>query len=518
MLNSENKNGPVIIVSKELSYVFPFGYAYLAGYLMEQGEKVKIMFRPEDPDKFSEFVDQIIAEKPLLVGLGTLYPDIYPVGEIIKLFKNKGCQFPIVIGGQMVTPTPEFATQITGADYGIIGEGEIILHELVKALRQDRFTENIKGLIVNDEGKLLNTGPGEYLKDMSKLPRIPYELFPTEKWRNIGQYYINIPQPHWRYGDKIADVHGGRGCPFRCNFCYHHSQPRYRSIKDMMADARLLIEKYDVNMLNLGDDLVIMSPDRARELVKEVAKLPKRIEYALSCRFDILDRIDDELLLAMKKSGLRNMGLGLESGSQRILDIIHKNITVEQIKKGLRRLKAVSVFPSVCIQIGQLTETNEDVQKSMDLMLETLRYDKNINYAFTITTPFPGTELYDIALEKGLLKDHRDFYNRFNTANRKLNTLTVNLSAMSDQEIKDWHARFQKTYSQEKKKLIGWNVWLVERLRIKLFRYYQKIDAFFSGRPALKALKKPANKLHDYGQLTLDWLRLYFLGVKKAEK
>ena len=99
MIKNNNLNGPVILVSKDIAYTFPFGYAYLAGYLLQRGENVKLMFRPENAKDFDQFADEIMKLKPLLVGLGTLYPDIYPVGELITILKNKNCDFPIIIGG-----------------------------------------------------------------------------------------------------------------------------------------------------------------------------------------------------------------------------------------------------------------------------------------------------------------------------------------------------------------------------------------------------------------------------------
>ena len=254
--------------------------------------------------------------------------------------------------------------------------------------------------MINENGMISFTGPGGFIKDMSKLPKIPYDLFPSSKWLNIGRYYVGKAQPHWRYNDKVIAIHGGRGCPFNCNFCYHHSLPRYRSMDDMFEEAKMLIEKYDADMVYFGDDLVLATPTRAKELVQAVRQLGKKIEYSVSCRFDILDRLSDEILREMKETGCRIMGLGIESGSQRILDIIDKRITTEQIIRGMRRLKDIGILPSVSIMVGQYTETLEDVQKSIDLMLETLNYNKNVIYTFTITTPFPGTNLYGIALEK----------------------------------------------------------------------------------------------------------------------
>jgi len=270
-------------------------------------------------------------------------------------------------------------------------------------------------------------------------------------------------------------------------------------------------------MLYFGDDLVLASPTRAKELIQAIKNLKRKISYSVSCRFDILERLDDEILEEMKNTGCRIMGLGVESGSQKILDIIDKRITVEQIKKGLRRLKTIGILPSVSIMVGQYTETIDDVQKSMDLMLETLRHDKNINYAFTITTPFPGTKLYDIAMKKGLIKSHLDFYNKFKLAT-DISRLSVNLSAMSDNEVVEMRNKLEETYRQEKKKLIGKKVEIVERTRYFAFRVYRKLDKIiiskFPDNLIFNLIKKIYHKCHNYVQLLLDKLRLYLLDIK----
>lgn len=512
-----NKNGPVVLISKDVVFTFPFGYAYLAGYLIEKKENVIVLFRPDKSSDFKKFVQEIINLKPLLVGFGTLYPDLYPIKELIELLNQAGRNFPIVVGGQMVTPTPEFAMAITKADFGVIGEGEIILHELVRALRENKNAREVKGIIINENGNLVFTGPGDFIKDLSKLPKIPYDLFPSSKWLNIGRYYAAKAQPHWRYNDKVVAIHGGRGCPFDCNFCYHHSLPRYRSIDDMFKEMKKLIEKYDANMLYFGDDLVLASPARAKELMQAITRLGKKVEYSVSCRFDILDRLDDELLREMKKTGCRIMGLGVESGSQRILDIIDKRITVEQIIKGLRRLKNAGILPTVSIMVGQHTETLDDVQKSINLMLETLKYDKNINYAFTITTPFPGTKLYNIALEKKIIKDHLDFYKKFDSE-KEINGLSVNLSAMSDEEVVAMHKKIKTIYLHEKKKLIGKKVWIIEATRYFIYRVYKKIAKIIIDKLPEKypfiIVKKIYHNSHNTTQLLLDKLRLYLLDIK----
>jgi radical SAM superfamily enzyme YgiQ (UPF0313 family) len=448
-IQSKYRDGSVVLVSREIAYTFPLSYAYLAGYLREQGENVRILFRGGNP---RELVSQIMKLKPLIVGFGNLYPELEEIRYLIKLLNVTGRQFPIVIGGQMVTPIPEFAVKVSGADFGVIGEGEIILYQLVKVLRSGGDPFNIRGLVIRQNEDILNTGPGEFIEDLSRLPAVPYDLFPEDRWLHIGRWYAeNRPQPHWHIEDRVINVHGGRGCPFRCNFCYHHSKPRYRPIDLMMAEAGEALERYDGNMLYFSDDLVLANPQRTKLLIEAIQKLRRRIEYSVSTRFDILVRLDDGLLKEMKQSGCRIMGLGIESGSDRILKIIGKNCTAQEIKTQLERLKHVGILPTVSIMVGQLTETKEDVEASIKLMRESVRSNPSIQYAFTITTPFPGSPLYNLIFERGYLQSDWEFYRRYFSSGSEWNQV-VNLSAMSDKEVLYMFKKIQSAYAEEKSK------------------------------------------------------------------
>ena len=176
-ISSKFREGPVVLVSRSIAYTFPLSYAYLAGYLREMGENVQVLFRPP-PSQFDAFVRQIMDINPLLVGFGSLYPELSEIGKLIRMLDDAGRQFPIVIGGQMVTPIPEFAVEITGADLGVLGEGEIVLHKLVTALREGKDPATVDGLVIKAGNDFTFTGPGEFIEDLSKLPQIPYDLFP----------------------------------------------------------------------------------------------------------------------------------------------------------------------------------------------------------------------------------------------------------------------------------------------------------------------------------------------------
>lgn len=523
-ISSKFRHGPVVLVSSKINYTFPLSYAYLAGYLKKMGENVKVLFRPPT-SQFDVLVKQIMDLNPVLVGFGSLYPELYEIKKIIAMLDSAGRQFPIVIGGQMVTPIPKFSVEITGADFGVLGEGEITLEKLVVALREEKDPLNVRGLVVRLDDKFIFTGTGDIIEDLAKLPPIPYDLFPVSDWLPIGRWYARyLPQPQWRFNDRVINVHGGRGCPFSCNFCYHHSKPRYRPMDVAMAEAAEALERFDGNMLYFSDDTALPSPLRIRQMLKELKLLKKRVEYSVSSRFDILDRIDDDLLMEMRETGCRIMGLGIESGSDRILQVIGKKFSVGTIRNGLERLRRVGILPTVSIMVGQYTETGEDVEASIALMRESISSNPNIQYGFTIATPFPGSKLYNLIFQKGYLHDDREFYDRYFQGNESpMWNYVVNLSGMTDEELMAMFNKIQNAYEQEKSRVLKPNVTKIEKLIRKVdYRDEQLNRRFFSELRKSSMLRKSGfmyvlDRLHqwlyEFIQITLDNLRLRLRGL-----
>jgi radical SAM superfamily enzyme YgiQ (UPF0313 family) len=519
-ISEKNRNGPVILVSQKITFSVPFSYAYLAGYLKQKGEEVIILFKPTTHSEIQKFIQDIISMNPILVGFGSLYPELNDIRELIEKLDQSGRTFPVVIGGQMVTPIPEFAVQITHADFGVIGEGEITLYRLVQALRKNLDVCSVKGLAINSVNGIHFTGPGEYIENLADLPPIPYELFPDD-WITIGKWHAeNYPLPFYKYDDRIITVHGGRGCPFNCNFCYHHSKPRYRPIPLIMAEAKVAIDRFDANMIDFSDDLVLINPSRAKQLVKELKSWDKKVSYRLSTRFDILSKIDDDLLKDLKETGCRVIALGVESGSDRMLKIIGKNTTAENILFQLRRLSRAGILVNLSIMVGQYTETKEDVDASISLMKKSFENNPNILYHFMITTPFPGSELYTILKTNGYIKDDKEFFDTYFSRVSEKNkwTQVFNLSKMTDTEVITMFALLNKSYVKEKRSHLNPLVFVIEYIQPILGTMNKKImDTFFSGgkdRSAPNKLRDAYVCVYDWTLITIDKNRLRLRGLK----
>jgi len=518
-------NHKVILISKRINYTFPFGFAYLAGHLKANGYDVEVLFMPESPAFYADFAQRIIKKDPLLVGIGSIYPDLYFTRDFIPHLDAAKRSFPVVIGGQMVTPIPEFALDITGADVAVIGEGERILVDILDAVLGRKEMSQVQGIVFKKNGAFVHTGPGECFEDIDRLPNIPYELFPTENWLRIGKFYTSYADsflaPMYFYSDKIVPVHGGRGCPYRCNFCYHSSKARYRSIDVMIKEAFELLVRFDANMIEFNDDLVIATAKRADQLADGIIdlakKLSRRIEYSISCRFNILERMDDELLLKLKRSGCRIMGIGLESGSQKILDVMNKKITVKQIVDGITRLKKAGIIPIAAIMIGQIDETEEDVLESLALLENLIKINPYFVCQFTITTPYPGSELYEVCFERGLIKSHEDFFNIYNPS-IDLGKVNVGLSKMSNDVVEAHFTNFGKRYIDLKKQHLPRAYVFLEWLRgsLKRFEIRANAKAIRMGIPASSGILTICRRVFDGIQLFLDAVRRCMFNYMKV--
>lgn len=291
-----------------------------------------------------------------------------------------------------------------------------------------------------------------------------------------------------------------------------------------MGEAAEALERFNGNLLYFSDETTLYSPQRVREMLHELKKLPTRVEYSVSSRFDILERIDDDLLMEMKHTGCRIVGLGIESGSDRILKTIGKKFSSETIQQGLERLRKVGILPTVSIMVGQYTETIEDVEASIKLMQNSVRSNKNIQYAFTITTPFPGSQLYQTIFQKGLLKDDKEFYERYFQHKDEFQAV-VNLSDMTDKEVRIMYEKIQRIYREEKSRTLTPGVNIIESLICKLAvnqdRLERKLFAPLKKNSILNELMRfiPLEKLQNWVyeriQIHLDALRLKLRGLKK---
>ena len=223
-------------------------------------------------------------------------------------------------------------------------------------------------------------------------------------------------------------VLSGRGCPFRCNFCYRMDEGfRPRSPESVVDEIQLLRQDYRVTYIDFADELFMASPERITALCQAFIKAGLGTKWSCNGR---LNYAKPEYLKLMKQAGCVFINYGIESVDDGMLKVMNKNLNTRQIVSGIEATLAEGISPGFNIIFGNIGETAEILQKGVNFLL---KYDDHSQLrTIRPVTPYPGCDLYYYAIEKGLLKGIADFYE-----NKHLNSdlVSVNFTALSDDEF-----------------------------------------------------------------------------------
>jgi radical SAM superfamily enzyme YgiQ (UPF0313 family) len=271
-----------------------------------------------------------------------------------------------------------------GADFVIIGEGEMTLVELTNAIKNDETDySEIKGLAYLRNGQAVKTSGRPVMKELDNLPLPAWDLIDIgpykERWlRNAGYFSLNIGTT--------------RGCPFKCNWC---AKPIYgnrynsRSPQNVVAEIRLLKERFGMDHIWFCDDIFGLKPGWVEEFSRLIQQENLRIRFKIQSRADLL--ADEGLVKALAAAGCENVWIGAESGSQKILDAMDKGTTIAQIHQSTLLMKKYGIRASFFIQFGYPGEQKEDIENTIRMINELLPFEIGISVSY----PLPGTVFYE---------------------------------------------------------------------------------------------------------------------------
>lgn len=269
-------------------------------------------------------------------------------------------------------------------DFVITGEGDATCIELLDNLSTKTPIENIVGLAhKNEKGELIKTNNRPVLQVLDDLPIAAWHLADLERYKSIWK------ANHGYFSLNIATT---RGCPYKCNWC---AKPIYgnrynsRSPEHVMQEVKMLVQDYGVQHFWMCDDIFGLKPNWVQQFDKLIKEEELNFKYMIQSRVDLLLKEDN--IDALVSSGLETVWLGAESGSQHILDAMDKGITVEQIYEAVPKLQNKGVNVALFLQFGYLGETFEDIQKTIQMVLEIMPNEIGISVSY----PLPGTKFYD---------------------------------------------------------------------------------------------------------------------------
>ncbi|MFH1772634.1 MAG: radical SAM protein [Candidatus Omnitrophota bacterium] len=407
------------------SYIhdFPLGLAYIAAVLKNKGIDIEIYSQDLNHYPESHLTQYLNRNKFDLTGIGVIggyyqYRKLLLISQAVNKSKNRPFY---VIAGHGPAPEPEYFLRKTQADCVVIGEGERVILNLIDALISKKSLKSVRGIAYRKDGNIFINNREPLIEDLENIPQPAYDLFPIE-------YYRLLSMPKSEKNDFVMPVITGRGCPFKCNFCYRMDEGlRLRSSKAVLDEIEFLKNKYSINYIMFSDDLLMSSLGRTEELCREFIRARLKIKWYCNGR---LNYARADILKLMKEAGCVFINYGIEAMDDEILKAMNKALTVKMIKRGIEETLKAGISPGYNIIFGNIGENKKTLDKGVEFLI---KYDDGAQLrTIRPVTPYPGSELYYYAIKRGLLKDCRDFYE-----NKHLNSdlLSVNFTELTDEEF-----------------------------------------------------------------------------------
>jgi anaerobic magnesium-protoporphyrin IX monomethyl ester cyclase len=393
---------------------FPTGLAIIAQVLLDNGHDVEVIDANAERLDLGQTLDRIKASDAEAVGLSGLVSTYRYQLELTAGIKAARPDLLLISGGGCATSVPELMMAHMPVDILVLGEGEHTIRELADALSKKAKIDAVAGLMYREGDELKRTAPRKAEDDLDVFPIPAYGLFPTE---------IYVKNMIWREQGPSMNIISSRGCPMDCRFCYNlfgQRSYRRRSAELIIEEVRLLKEDYGVEYFAFVDDNLTVRKDHLEAVCTALAA--ENITWGCHGR---VDTAKDDRLEIMAKSGCDWLGFGVESGSQRILDLMRKRTTTEKARGAIARTRKHGIFANSTFIYGYPGEDDES-------LVETMRFCIEAGVAFSpfFATPYPGTELYDQAKEAGLISDDHEFIQQLNDAGHFI----VNFSDLSDED------------------------------------------------------------------------------------
>ncbi|MBN2422200.1 B12-binding domain-containing radical SAM protein [Candidatus Woesearchaeota archaeon] len=337
-----------------------------------------------------------INQNPICIGLTSLTGEQIKYALEISRFVKHHSEIPVVWGGIHPSILPGQTLRNPNIDYVIIGEGEISFYELIKSLEKKRSLRKLKGIGYKSKKKLKINPPGKTV-DMNSLPELPYHLV------DIKNYIL-------RYNKKrMFIMESSRGCPYNCSFCcaqYTPHQEKWRALspENTISAMSRIKDKFNIDGIEFQDLNSFVDLGRMRNICGQIVKEKMDIFWNTCGRITDIMKMDSSYLNLLEKSNMKRFALGVESGSDRILKLIKKGITVRQVIDAGKKISRINVSPVYSFMAGFPTENERELKQTTSLIMKLLKENKNAKTSILhCYRPLPGNELFDLSVEHGLV-------------------------------------------------------------------------------------------------------------------
>ena len=377
---------------KSMARVLPLGLLAIGSVLKRAGHQVKILDLRISNSPDEELSSVMKSFNPQVVGIGVMTIECkYGFIDAAKV-KELNPGVTIIFGGPHCSHEPRFILNDPNVDLMVSGEGDLTITELIDALEQGRDIENIAGIAYKKNGSYIRTADRPVIRDLDKFDQ-EYDLINLERYFNFQSSMDFFPVFR---NKRFLPLVTSRGCPFKCTYCHDifDKSIQYRSPKAVVDEIEYLINKYGVREFHIVDDVFNVNMKRAKIVLDAINKrnLNIHISFPNGLRADFFD---DELIDKMQRAGVYRMALGIESGSQRIQDMIQKDLDINIIYGVVEKLTRARMSVHGFFMLGFPSETRKEMEATIDFACDLGLTTAN----FSLVIPNPGTDLRQTFIE-----------------------------------------------------------------------------------------------------------------------
>ena len=377
----------------------PYGILFLGDRLEKADFNIQLIHEVGTKENIQTVVETALKEKPLFVGFSTLTgPPLLPTILASKEIKEKS-DIPILWGGIHPTVLPEQTLLNDFIDLVAIGEGEETIVELANLWRRTGFDreglEKIKGVAFKWNGRPVVNEPRPFIQNLN-------EIHPSWHHLDIKRYFLS---PDYFLsglgGERAVVLFTSRGCPWRCGFCYNQMVNRRvfraQSAERVLSEVRDLRERYDISAIVFEDDNFFTNRRRALQIIRGLD-----VPWNSTIRVDEVAKGGEDFFQELAKNRCAELRIGVETGSPRIMNLIEKEITLDQVRRVARLCVKNGIVTNFMFMVGFPGETWDDIHQTLEFMDELGKIDESIHlrgpYPYV---PFPGTPLFELAIQNG---------------------------------------------------------------------------------------------------------------------
>jgi len=345
--------------------------------------------------------------KPLLknalcVSISVMTAQVGSALKISQKIKEYNSNILVVWGGYHPSLFPEQTLKDPLVDFVIQGEGDWSFLDLIKSIETKSSYEHIDGFGYKKNNQLI-FNPQSKFYDFNELPAWDWSFYDVERF---------IKGRTWSSPVEVRQlpVQSSRGCPYQCTFCINtilncYKKWRAKDIDKVLDEVEDLIKNYNVQWIKFRDEIFFLQKKRIIDFCDEIIKRKIKFQWSANSRVDFFNNgvVDDEVLLKLKKAGCVNLNFGIESGSQRILNLLRKQITPAQAIKSAEMCNKYGLKPVYSFIVGIPSETKKDLMLTYNLMKKLVKLcPDSVLLGPHLYRPYPGCELYNIAKKFGV--------------------------------------------------------------------------------------------------------------------